>query len=134
MGSAHRPGVAVLCADFPAPLVVHFSGISHFIKGYRAFAETAYNKGFTKYEDFVSDPAAAIRKLCNDLKLPFDETFIEKWKFYINVTGDTRQMKARSNAIGIYRTPEIDTHRRKIFRGSKDCKQAIQLLGYQLDA
>ena len=61
---------------------------SDYLHGFRRFAERAAETGFVRYEDFCVDPRTVLAGLCADLRLNYQDDFVERFSAYRNVTGD----------------------------------------------
>lgn len=59
-----------------------------FLEGHRRFSQMANSVGRIKYETFCRFPHSTMLRLCRQLGLPYDASFIDKWQAYRNVTGD----------------------------------------------
>lgn len=62
--------------------------VSDYLYGFRRFAERAVESGFVRYEDFCLDPKPVLAGLCRDLRLKYQDDFVERFGSYRNVTGD----------------------------------------------
>lgn len=101
-----------------------------FFHGYRRFAEGAAAIGFLRYEDFLRDPEAGLRFLCERLALAYDPGWRDRWRAFGNVTGDRRTIQS---------APEIGAEPVKpLPRGlvdaaavNADYRASLALLGYR---
>src|SRR6266436_2054528 len=60
---------------------------SVFCEAYAAFLEEFGTERVYKYEDFVQNPNSELRAICNDLALPFEPSFMERFHQFDSVTG-----------------------------------------------
>jgi hypothetical protein len=100
-----------------------------FLYGYRRFAELCPAIGFVRYEDFASDPEAALRALCARLAVPYDAGFRHRWSAYARMTGDVRRTAADSR-IRLPARPPVEPSLLAAFAENADYRRAIELLGY----
>lgn len=105
----------------------------HYLHGCALFAEHAATVGFTRYEDFTLDPAAALQTLCERLSIPYDPTWTDRWKSYTTITGDTASNSRgnRSDDIRPFPRAEAPAALLARFRASQDYQRACTLLGYE---
>ncbi|NOY17295.1 MAG: hypothetical protein GXP23_10280 [Gammaproteobacteria bacterium] len=107
------------------------TGVKHFLRGYRAFAEIAKDGNFIRYEDFISSPECIIEILAGQLNINFDPAYTERWKHYTNITGDTKRMASQEICRENYFV--FEKVYKRFFVESADFKCAIELLGYEED-
>ena len=48
-----------------------------------------------KYEDFVKTPDTQLRAICDDLALPFDSSFVDRFYKFDCVTGDMAHLRGK---------------------------------------
>jgi hypothetical protein len=103
--------------------------LEQFLHGYQKFAERAQKIGFIRYEDFVDSPETIMEQLCNNLELPFDAAFQEKWAQNSSVTTAVRK---RDGGFNISRRPRpyVDPAELQSFSSNEHYSAAIELLGY----
>lgn len=108
--------------------------IATYLKGYRAFAEKAYETGYIRYEDFTAAPQIFIEKICNKLGLRYDPTFMEKWFKYTNITGDTSNSgggrATQNKEIVVLKKRTLPKDLMRQFEHNIEFKRAIEILGY----
>lgn len=61
--------------------------LNFFFKGYRNFILNTSNSNIFTYENFLLEPDKNLKKMCNILKVDYDDNYISKLKD-INLTGD----------------------------------------------
>jgi hypothetical protein len=102
--------------------------------GCMKFAEYASERGFHRYEDFTRDPDRVLQKICNELELPFDAGYRDKWHRYTTITGDTVPTLGRgSQKKEIVHMPrkKVDEELVEQFRANDDYHRACSILGYE---
>ena len=104
-------------------------GLDQFLFGYRKFAELCVETGFVRFEDFLRNPELAMRRICKQLQLKFDPSFIKKWPDYRTISGDIVNPRG-SNKIKMPPKRTIEPDLRKKFLANADYHQACELLGY----
>ena len=84
---SHR---ALLVASAPqhAQMIDREFGPDRFLDAYNQFASFAHDIGFERYEDFVADSEAVLRRICARLDIPYDPGWRERWQNYDRLTGD----------------------------------------------
>lgn len=105
-----------------------------FIRGYLYFARLARGMGYLRYEDFTKDADSAMRQICSQLKLPFDEGWYEKWFTYETITGDnttpSESRMVRHTKIVPLSRQNLNSKTVAEFEDNHDYQQCIELLGY----
>lgn len=103
--------------------------LEEFLLGYRKFAEQANKIGYLRYEDFVDSPETVMQQICNNLSIPFDSMFMEKWAQNTSVTTAVRK---RDGGFEISKRPrrEMEASEIESFYSNKDYRTAIDILGY----
>ncbi len=104
--------------------------LDKFLYGYRKFAEQAQKIGYIRYEDFVNSPKTVMEQLCNNLDLPFDPTFMEKWAYNKSITTAVRKRDGGAT-ISQRPRPYIDPVLIQAFSSNQDYIAALKMLGYQ---
>ncbi|MEX0877115.1 MAG: hypothetical protein WD114_06620 [Phycisphaerales bacterium] len=109
-------------------------GFDQYCLGCVRFAQYAAKHGFHRYEDFTADPDTVLRAMCEELDLPFDASYRDKWASYTTITGDTTPTlgrgAGRKEIIPMPRKP-VDDALVERFRANADYRQACELLGYE---
>jgi hypothetical protein len=103
--------------------------LEQFLHGYRKFAEQAQKMGYIRYEDFVNSPQTVMEQLCNNLNLPFDPAFQEKWVQNQSITTAVRERDGGFN-ISKRPRPYVDPIILQSFSENKNYRDAIELLGF----
>jgi len=103
--------------------------LEQFLKGYLEFAKIASQIGFIRYEDFTQNPDAELQTLCNNLEIPFDNGYKDKWQDYQKITGDI----GNQNPTEISPQPrrQIEPETLQEIRNNQLYLEAITLLGYE---
>lgn len=104
-----------------------------YLYGCMRFAEYASEHGFYRYEDFTKAPDNVLGAMCEDLKMPFDSQYVDKWHAYTTITGDTVPTLGRGvlkKSIQSFDRKPIDKKLLDQFRANKDYLRACALLGY----
>jgi len=70
-----------------------------------------------------------MRRICKQLQLKFDPSFIKKWPDYRTISGDIVNPRG-SNKIKMPPKRTIEPDLRKKFLANADYHQACELLGY----
>lgn len=99
------------------------------------FAEFAAGHGFHRYEDFTANPDAVLAAMCDELAMPFDASYRDRWASYTTITGDTNPGLGRgSQKREIVAMPRkaVDPALVERFRGNADYRRACELLGYEV--
>ena len=104
-------------------------GLDQFLAGYRKYAELCVETGFIRYEDFLSNPAQVMRRLCGHLQIRFDPEFINKWHDYKTITGDINNPRS-SDEIKMPPKRPVEPDLRKAFLANANYRRACELLGY----
>lgn len=102
--------------------------------GCHEFAKYASGAGFHRYEDFTADPDTVLKAMCEELDLPFDAGYKDKWHAYTTITGDTVPTLGRgSTKKEIVSMPRkaIEPELLERFRANEDYRSACALLGYE---
>ncbi len=106
-----------------------------YVASYAAFALHAREVGFVRYEDFVDRPDDTLAVVCEQLALPFDAGYRDRWSSYAFVTGDVHPASgSRGVDLGaimmIPRRACEETLLGKL-RESRDLRNAATALGYE---
>lgn len=108
-----------------------------FIYGYLRFAEFANKMGYVRYEDFARGSDAALRSLCERLRLDFDADYKSKWQDYGMITGDnttpSESPRAPQTRIQSLARRSFNTEATEQLLGCVDYNAALDLLGYPAD-
>ncbi|MEL7472567.1 MAG: hypothetical protein AAGK04_04555 [Planctomycetota bacterium] len=59
-----------------------------YLRGCAAFAEAAGSDGL-RYEQFCVEPAPALKRMCGSLGVRYDPAWMDGWRRYTTITGDT---------------------------------------------
>jgi hypothetical protein len=102
-----------------------------FSEAYAAFLREVEPMPRFRYEDFVERPAESLRTMCNELALPFDPAFSERFQQFASVTGDFTRQDDPSISLPPPKTfpPEILEE----FRSSAAYVRVCRDAGYRLD-
>ncbi len=101
-----------------------------FMRGCRRFAELARETGFLRYEDFCADPAAAMRRICDALDLPFDPTFHDKQAGWTRITGDSPDYGRGDGVVRRLERRPFDPAELARIQRIPDYHATLELLGY----
>jgi hypothetical protein len=116
------------------PVVAHSLDLEAYLLGCRKYAEFASEHRFVRYEDFTTDPDAALESICADLDLAFDTGYRTKWFDYSTITGDTVAGLGRGSTkkeiVAMDRKPVEDALLTR-FRANESYQRACELLGYE---
>lgn len=104
--------------------------LAEFMAGYLAFARLAVETGFVRLEDFVCNPDTSLRALCDQLHLPFDPGYHERWPDNRWVTGDFTSASMTPKEI-LYRPKMIGADVLAQFDVLPEYHEALKLLGYR---
>lgn len=104
--------------------------VGEFLGGYRSFAEQAAEIGFFRYEDFLQDPDAVLKGLCERLELAYDQGWRERWHRYDKITGDPVAIRG-STEIRPPPGKPVAPDLLEEFGASADYRESIALLGYR---
>ena len=117
--------------------------VSTYLKGFRAYAEIAVKTGFVRFEDFCTQPAVVLGKVCDALGLEFDPDFEKRFSGYANITGDhytsDQKVTLTGDAVGerssdlISLPPHRPEYRELLghLANVPDFKRIVKLLGYR---
>lgn len=115
------------------PIVAKELDLDAYCVGCRHFAEYASGHGFHRYEDFTQDPDSVLCAICDELELPFDPAYAERWPDYTTITGDTQPGLGRGvsqrRITSMPRKP-ADPELLQRLRSNPDYTRACRLLGY----
>ena len=104
--------------------------LDNYLCGYLEFAKDIQPFGFVRYEDFTREPEREMIKICEQLKIVFDNRFKENWMHYTNITGDTRSRGlTQIKIVSLPRQP-IERELLKEFRASHNYWEILKMLGY----
>lgn len=112
------------------PLIRGRLTLTDFMTGYLAFARLAAETGFIRLEDFVGDPDTSLRRLCDQLHLPFDPGYRERWPDNRWVTGDFTSARMTPKEI-LHRSKIINADVLAQFDVLPEYHEALKLLGYR---
>lgn len=102
-----------------------------FVRAYAAFLDDLRGVPTFRYEDFVREPSAELRRMCAVLQLEFDPSFISKFAGFDGVTGDfTRHSEKQISLPPPKHLPEAAIEE---FRTAPDFDRILALGGYALD-
>ena len=104
-------------------------GLDEYLLGCRKFAEKAVEIGFVRYEDFTASHDKYLQIICNQLKIPFDPMYKERWANYPYVTGDKKGMRSKTEIRKLERRP-IEQDLLEKIEHNPDYLRTIELLGY----
>lgn len=116
------------------PIVQSQLTLEGYLLGCKRFAEFASEHGFYRYEDFTKDPDTVLQGICNDLNLPFDPEYANKWQNFTHITGDTQPGLGRGSVkktIQHFDRKPIDDNLLKAFQENTDYLKTCELLGYE---
>jgi hypothetical protein len=99
-----------------------------FCNGYLAFLQSLGSIPVRKYEDFLLNPEREMRAICDDLMLPFEPAFLEKFHTFDAVTGDFTRM--RETTISPPQKKPIASGDLDTFHASESYAQILRLTGY----
>jgi len=108
--------------------------LGRYLSGCRRFAEAASEVGCWRYEDFCREPAPTLRALAGALGLAYDAGWMDRWRSYTTITGETsggRGGRGRSAQIRPLERRPIPPEVRAAFEASPDYRPACTLLGYE---
>lgn len=101
---------------------------SVFCEAYAAFLQEFGTQRVYKYEDFVQDPDTELRAICNDLVLPFEPSFKERFHRFDCVTGDLTRL--REQAISAPKKKVLPPGLIDEFRSSTSFGYILRATGY----
>jgi len=107
--------------------------VTTYLQACLKYAQAARNATFLRYEDFLQHPDAELQRLCRYLALDYDESFVDKWFAYRNVTGDNFQ-GSQSFARREIRLPsrkQVPGALLQQFRRQEEYRQLLDLLAYE---
>lgn len=107
--------------------------LSDYMEGFLRFAEYAANIGYVRYEDFTHDPQGIMKQICDQLRLPRDPSFIDKWFDYNKITGDVGggSRGGKLNRIIPLKRSNMERGLIEKFRSDPNYHKALSLLGYE---
>jgi hypothetical protein len=119
--SASRPGMAP-----------HLTP-RRFVKAYYAFARLAASRVFQRYEDFIAGPDDSLRALCENLQIPFDGSYRDRWQAYDKLTGDNAGPSRGFSLVEIGAMPSrrLDESVLAALKGEPGYGESLTLLGYE---
>jgi hypothetical protein len=100
-----------------------------FCNGYLAFLQSLGSIAVRKYEDFLVDPEGEMRAICDELMLPFEPDFLEKFHAFDAVTGDFERL--RETTISPPQKKPIASDDLDRFHASESYAQVLRLTGYR---
>lgn len=103
--------------------------VDQFLYDYYQFAKIALEIGFVRYEDFTEDPDFILKKICSQLKHPFDGRYRYRWSNYTKITGDSPNPETSSEIKPKERRP-IDTELLNRFARNEYYWKALEILDY----
>ena len=106
-------------------------GIDAFIHGYLRFAQQCAPFGLIRYEDFTCAPEEAMQRVCENLDIPYDVSFIEKWSAYTTITGDVVSTRG-GNEIKQLKRRDVSDETLEAFDNNPEYAQLLDALGYAM--
>lgn len=103
--------------------------IDTFIHGYLRFAQQCAGFGLIRYEDFTQAPAETMKQVCGKLDLPYDPSFIDKWRSYTTITGDVVSTRG-GNEIRQLKRRDVSDETLEHFTNNPEYPQLLDVLGY----
>ncbi len=113
------------------PIMQRNLSVEFFLHGARRYAEIAAEIGFVKFEDFIDDPDATLKQICDRLEMSFDPAYMERWRDYRYV--ETDAYITRGTNLGcIEKLPRqsFEPELLETFRASEDYHSILELLDY----
>lgn len=101
---------------------------SVFCNAYAAFLHELGDIPIHKYEDFVERPRSCLEAICDDLLLPFDPTFSERFQSFDYVTGDFSRHQEKSISAPTRRS--LSPQALEEFRASGSFTLILSATGY----
>lgn len=106
-----------------------------YLRGCRALADTIADAGlpFVRYEDFCREPAKALRTICAGLGIDYDPAWMDGWRSYTTITGETsggRGGAGRSAEIRPLPRRAIEPDLARALSENPDYAEACVRLGY----
>ena len=102
---------------------------SDFCNAYVAFLRELGDIPIHKYESFVERPESCLQAICDDLSLPFDPGFSERFQSYDYVTGDFSRHQEKSISAPARRS--IQPQALEEFHTCATYKLILSATGYQ---
>lgn len=73
-------------------------------EGYSTFLQALGTVAVFKYEEFVGDPLAQMRRICHELVLPFDSSFVDRFYTFDRLTGDYTRIREQEISLPTHST------------------------------
>lgn len=102
--------------------------LDNFMRGYLAFAEATESMGRIQYEQFMSNPEAEMKKLCTSLELPYDASFLERWKFEMRIGSEPGD---NPESIHPLKEPHYNSPLVESFEANFDYWPSLKVAGYE---
>lgn len=112
------------------PLFAERLAAGKYLKGVRRFAEMASGTGMLHYEDFTTNPDAALMRLCTALQLPFDPGYRQRWASYKKITGDVLPGRSEAGEISSLPRQDMPAEAQQAFESRADYQRILQLMNY----
>lgn len=104
--------------------------LDRFLVGYNKFAEYCQKIGFVRYEDFTIAPEKQMERICDQLSVSYDPTFISKWRGYTTITGDNQSERGYKEIIKPVPRRQMEAGLVDQFERNTDYLKSIEILGY----
>lgn len=108
--------------------------LEKYLYGYLSYIKSASGEQLVKYEDFVDDPDATLRKMVQSLDIPYDPAWRSQWSQYRKVTGDppTVHITQETTEAAIKRRPRPPVAPKVLeaFERSRTYQEILALTGY----
>ncbi len=98
-----------------------------FCQGCLRFAEYAREIGFIRYEDFLQDPDAVLRTVCERLEFSFDPAYAQRWMHCQTITGD----QSTATEIRPQQARPVREELQATFEACDAYHRTLELLGYE---
>ena len=102
---------------------------SFFCEAYAAFLQEFGTKRVYKYENFAQNPQSELRAICEDLILPFEDSFMETFDKFDCVTGDLTRL--REHEISAPKRKALSAALIDEFSSSPHFTYILQATGYE---
>jgi hypothetical protein len=102
---------------------------STFCNAYAAFLHELGDIPIHRYEDFVERPKSCLQAICEDLLLPFDPAFIDRFQSFDYVTGDFSRHQEKSISAPAKRS--LPPQALEEFRACGTFKLILSATGYE---
>lgn len=101
-----------------------------FMRSCRKFAERAAQADFVRYEDFVAEREASMKKLCALLALSYDPIYATRWRFYRTISGDVWGSRINAQIRKLPRRAYDQALEERLLV-NEDYQTTLALLGYR---